>query len=93
MTSTNRFRISVVAAALMAAGFLVALVAATRPAEAAFPGTNGLIVFASNMTTGTGVNNPTGDYEIFTMDADGSDQTQLTTNTAQDWTPDWQPVP
>jgi Tol biopolymer transport system component len=88
MASTNRFRISVVAATLIAAGLLVALVAATRPAEAAFPGTNGPIVFASDRVTAT---NPTGDFEIFTMTPEGTDVTQLTNNTALDYDPAWNP--
>ena len=51
-----------------------------RPAEATFTGTNGKIAFHSAMTTGTGVDNPEGDFEIFSIDPDGSDLTQLTVN-------------
>jgi hypothetical protein len=47
------------AAAALAVG--LSALAGTKPAEAAFPGSNGKIAFASNRTTGTGVNNPTGD--------------------------------
>jgi Tol biopolymer transport system component len=45
------------------------------------------IVFASNRTTGTGVNNPTGDHEIFRMNADGTGVRQLTTNKVDDFGP------
>ena len=30
-------------------------------------------------------------YEIYVMDADGSNQTRLTNNPAVDWTPAWSP--
>jgi hypothetical protein len=53
----------VMVAALVAA--MLVLVAATKPALAVFPGSNGQIVFHSNRTTGAGVNNPTGDTETF----------------------------
>jgi len=82
--STDRWRTSTVVAALVCAGLLVALVVATKPAEAAFPGTNGLIAFDSNRTTLT---NTTGDREIYTMDSDGNGVTQLTDNTAPDFSP------
>ena len=66
---------------------------AARPTAAAFPGTNGKIVFASDqMTTG----NPAGGLEIFTMDADGCQFTQLTQTVAADrsraWSPDGQRI-
>ena len=52
---------------------LAALVAGTaQEAEATFPGTNGMLVFISTRTTGTGVDNPTGDNEIFTINPDGT---------------------
>jgi hypothetical protein len=31
--------------------------------------------------------------EVYVMDADGSDETNLTNNTAPDMEPDWSPVP
>ena len=79
--------------AAVALGFLAALllasllVVAAGPAEAAYPGANGKIAFASNRTTGEGVDNPTGDSEIFTMNKDGTDITQLTHNTTYDTNP------
>src|SRR5829696_2606372 len=79
-------RTTLAAAVILAVTFLV-LVAHIESAEAAFPGANGKIVFQSERTTGTGVDNPTGDSEIFTMNPDGTGVTQLTFNTAFDGTP------
>lgn len=67
-------------ALLVAASTLVVVPAA--PGHAAFPGGNGKIVFASNID---------GDSEIYTMNDDGSDITQLTFNTASDSNPTWSP--
>lgn len=57
-------------------------------AEAAFPGDNGLIVFVSNVTSGSGVDNPSGDSEIFAAPPIG-DIIQLTHNTSADYSPSW----
>jgi Tol biopolymer transport system component len=71
---------------------LVALVASTaRKAEATFPGTNARIAFASERTTGTGVDNPTGDLEIFTIKPDGTGLKQLTFNMVDDSFPVFSP--
>ncbi len=60
------------------------------PAKAAFPGANGKIVFSSNKVTHA---NPTGEPEIFTMNADGSKKKARTSNDAPDTeAPDWQPL-
>ena len=68
---------------------LVAMITGTaRQAEAAF---TEKVVFASNRTTGTGVNNPTGDFEIFRMNPDGTGVRQLTTNKATDYSPTLSP--
>jgi hypothetical protein len=85
-------RTTAVAAAMVSAGLLVALAGTPREAEATFPGGDGRIAFASNRTTGEGVDNPEGDFEIFTMNADGTGQINLTNDLAGDFTPDWQPV-
>lgn len=62
------------------------------PAFAAHAGTSaGKVVFASTRTTGTGVDNPTGDFEIFSMAKDGTDLQQLTNNTVDDTSPSWGP--
>jgi Tol biopolymer transport system component len=63
---------------------VAALGAPTRQADAAI---TEKVVFASDRTTGTGVNNPTGDFEIFRMNADGAGVRQLTTNKADDFGP------
>ena len=88
LKETARVRTTVVAAAVLVAGLLAPL---TKPAEATFPGENGRITFASNRTTGEGVNNPEGDFEIFTMNHDGTGLTQLTENAAFDFDPVWSP--
>ena len=84
---TQAYRAAVVAAATVFAGLLA--VAMPHGAEATFPGENGRIAFASNRTTGEGVDNPTGDFEIFTMERDGTGLVQLTNNTALDFDPEW----
>lgn len=58
----------------------VALVA--RPSVATTPGTNGRIVFTSTRT---------GNEEIWTMNADGTDLRQLTRNKQPDYTAAWSP--
>ena len=49
------------------------------------------IFFDSNRTTGQGVNNPTGDYEVFKMNPDGTGLRQLTTNRVDDYRPTLSP--
>lgn len=89
--ATRAYTTTAVAAAMLSAGLLVALAGTVREAEATFPGNNGEIAFASNRTTGEGVNNPEGDFEIFTMGPDGTGLTQLTQNAAFDFDPEWSP--
>jgi TolB protein len=69
------------AAALAA---MVALAGLAQRAEAASPET---IVFVSARTTGKGVNNPTGDAEIFRMNPNGTGLRQLTFNEVFDSRP------
>src|SRR5437867_2587657 len=61
---------------------LLALGLRSRPAGAAFPGANGKIVFVSDRD---------GDFEVFTMNSDGSHQRQTTDNTVHDWFPCYSP--
>ncbi len=68
---------------------MVALAGTAQQAEAA--ASKEKIVFASERTTGTGVNNPTGDLEIFRMNPDGTGVRQLTTNKADDFGPTLSP--
>jgi Tol biopolymer transport system component len=79
------------ATVMVLAVLLLALAGTAREARATFPGHNGKIAFASNRTTGEGVNNPEGDLEIFTMNRDGTGLQQLTENTAFDFDPEWSP--
>ena len=88
--TTRAGNTTAVVAAMVSAGLLlVALAVTPREAAATFPGANGKIAFASNRTAGEGVDNPEGDFEIFTMNRDGSGLTQLTENAAFDFAPDW----
>src|SRR5918997_521268 len=81
-----------VGVAMVSAGLLLAALAgAVREAEATFSGANGFIALASDRTTGEGVNNPEGDFEIFTMNRDGTGLEQLTENAALDFDPEWSP--
>ena len=66
------------------AALVATIVVPRRRAEAAF---TEKVVFASDRTTGTGVNNPTGDFEIFKMNPDGTNVRQLTTNKVTDFGP------
>ena len=70
---------------------LTALAGMAQEAEATFPGANGRIAFYSERTTGTGVDNPTGDSEIFTIRPDGTGLKQLTHNTVDDSSPVFSP--
>jgi Tol biopolymer transport system component len=79
---------TMIAAAVLVA-CAAALLAISEKAEAAFPGKNGKIAFSSNLTAGVGVDNPEGDYEIFTIEPDGTNLTQLTRNATDDRAPDW----
>jgi TolB protein len=79
---TNLLKVTLVAAAAMLAACLLALVGIEKPAGAAFPGQNGKIAFMSTRDF-----NP----EIYTMDADGSNQINLTNNPASDQQPAWSP--
>ena len=77
--------------AMVLAVLLLALAGTAREARATFPGHNVKIAFASNRTTGEGVNNPEGDLEIFTMNRDGTGLQRLTENAALDFDPEWSP--
>ncbi len=79
------------ASAMALVALLLALVGTAKEAKATFPGENGKIAFASNRTSGEGVNNPEGDFEIFTMNPDGTELVQLTQNAAFDFDPEWSP--
>jgi Tol biopolymer transport system component len=83
MARTNDFRVLVVMAAALLAACLLMLVAAEKPAKAAFPGPNGLIVFTSDRdSTDEAVND-----DIYAMNSDGSKTVRLTTDPAFDQFP------
>ncbi len=126
MTASNHFRVwAALAAAALAVG-LLALVE-IKPAEAAFPGANGRIVFQSNRDAGAGeiysmkpdgsdikrmtftgqnvepayspdgsriafISSRDGEYDIYVMNADGSNQRRLTNNVSvTEQNPVWSP--
>ncbi|MDQ4127352.1 MAG: hypothetical protein M3151_05300, partial [Actinomycetota bacterium] len=86
MMTRSNFYIAMLAALVLATSVL-ALVAPAKPAEAAFSGKNGKIVFSSDRTSGEGVDNFEGDYEIFAVNPDGTGLTQLTHNDVIDGDP------
>jgi Tol biopolymer transport system component len=67
--------LSLVLGAALAA--VVALAGMARQAEAAF---TEKVLFVSNRTMGKGVDNPTGENEIFRMNPEGTSVRQLTSN-------------
>jgi Tol biopolymer transport system component len=74
-------RVVLAAALTCLAAALFAGVGALTPARAAFPGANGRIAFSKFVS----------DYEIYSMNPDGSDQTNLSNNPATDQSPAWSP--
>ena len=88
---TKESRTIALATAAIVASLIVAMTISAKSAEATFPGVNGKIAFASNRTLGEGVNNPEGDFEIFTMNQNGTGLDQLTENAAFDFDPAWSP--
>jgi Tol biopolymer transport system component len=77
----------VLVAALVA---VMLLLVATKPAGAAFPGSNGQIVFHSADSLAVG-DPSTSDTEIFSMNSNGTGLAQLTVNAEQDFNPAWSP--
>jgi Tol biopolymer transport system component len=79
---TSLLKITLVAVAAVLAACLLALVVRVEPSEAAFRGQNGKIAFTSTRD---------GSYEIYTMNADGSNPTRLTNNQTFDSLPAFSP--
>ena len=73
-SSTKHFRVLALLLGVALAASLLVLVAGTKPAEAAFPGTNGKIVFANYRDDDEG--------EIYVMNPNGTGNTRLTNNPA-----------
>ncbi|HEX5849244.1 MAG TPA: CSLREA domain-containing protein [Rubrobacter sp.] len=76
---------TLVVGALILTMIVVSLMAPSQAHASAFPGANGKIVFSSSRSTGTGVDNPEHDSEIFTMNPDGTGLKQLTKNNLNDF--------
>jgi WD40-like Beta Propeller Repeat len=68
---------------------LLSLLALPSPAQAAFPGANGKIAFESALDPSSCGIGELCYFEIFTMDADGTGQTNITNNPAHDRFPAW----
>ena len=82
----RHFRASAaIGAAVLAATVIVLVTAATKPAEAAFPGASGAIAFTSGATVSS--------LDVWRMAPDGFGATKLTESTAIDANPSWQPMP
>jgi dipeptidyl aminopeptidase/acylaminoacyl peptidase len=76
-------KVTLVAIAVTLAACLLTLVGKEKPAGAAFPGANGKIVFNS-------FRDGPGNGEVYVMDANGANQTRLTTtNPASEFDPVW----
>jgi Tol biopolymer transport system component len=84
MARTTYFNVRVLAvvAALALAACLLALVVRVEPSQAAFPGQNGKIAFASDRDGG---------FEIYTMNADGSKQMNRSQDFGFEGDPSWSP--
>ena len=63
-----------------------------KPAEAAFPGTNGKIAFVSDRNDPNAGTENSRACEIFVMDPTGSNQINISNSSADDSAPDWQPL-
>src|SRR5512132_1372494 len=64
------------------AATLLGMLVLVAPAHATFPGKNGKVAFQSDRA------NPSV-YDVFTMNRDGTNQTNLTNNLANDVYPSW----
>jgi Tol biopolymer transport system component len=76
--------------AVLGAVATLLMVLVIEPAEAQNSAAS-KIVFASNRTTGAGVDNPTGDLEIFSINPNGTGLKQITNNTVKDTQPTLSP--
>jgi len=85
MAKNNRFRLLAAVSAVAVAASTLVLLAATQPVEAAFPGTNGRIVFERDPD---GFRGPE-DSEIYSISFRGEDLERLTNNVTRDTQPAW----
>jgi Tol biopolymer transport system component len=77
--------------ALATAGLCLAALFVYQPARAIVPGANGRIVFTSDRTGANPGSGNYDDFEIWSMNADGSDLKQLTNRPGEDREPVWSP--
>jgi hypothetical protein len=76
--------LAVAAAGLLAAVGVLVVFLYAQPAEANFPGKPGKIAYS-------GRDAPNGDYEIYTINANGGGKKQLTDNSTDDRSPSYSP--
>jgi Tol biopolymer transport system component len=89
--SANLLKVSLVTTAAMLAICMLALVETTNTAKAAFPGENGKIAFAGSLAhdCGEGCVTSSNNWEIYTVNADGSELVKITNNPLADEDPAW----
>lgn len=85
MAKNNFSRLLMVASAIVLAASMLVLLAATGPAGAAFPGTNGRIAFERDPDGPRGPEDP----EIYTISFRGDNLKRLTDNASRDTQPAW----
>jgi len=85
MAKKNLFGLLTTATAIAMAGSILVLLAATQPVKAAFPGTNGRIVFERDPDGFRGKEDP----EIYSINFRGENLKRLTNNTTEDTDPAW----
>lgn len=78
--STSAFAVRVPLTVVSVLGVVAAVLTATTPAQATFPGDNGRIAFSRGTI---------GNFDIFTMKPSGKDLVQLTNAPGSDLTPSW----
>jgi hypothetical protein len=82
----NLLKVALVAMAALLAACLLALAVSVEPSQAAFPGQNGKIAFVRNPDPNES------QEDIYTMNADGSNETNITNSSPADETqPAWSP--
>jgi Tol biopolymer transport system component len=83
MAKNGHFGLLMVASAIAVAASILVLLTATQPVEAAFPGTNGRIVFERDPDGYRGPEDP----EIYTISFAGDNLKRLTNNSTEDTEP------
>ena len=79
---TKLLKVSLVTIAVIVAACLLALVVRVEPSQATFPGKNGKIAWVSDLDAS---------FEIYTMNADGSDRTNVSNHENFESSPTWSP--